>query len=60
VPWQSLTTDARPMRFEEIVNVCGGCVTRTQVREAGANLFRTGELDRMIWFARTGFCHSKC
>lgn len=45
-----LTTHARhdrPMRFEEVVDLCGGRVTRTQVREASANLCRTGKLDRI-------------
>jgi hypothetical protein len=45
-----LTTHARhdrPMRFEEVVDLCGGRVNRTQVREASAHLCRTGQLDRI-------------
>jgi hypothetical protein len=45
-----LTTHARhdrPMRFEEIVDQCGGRVTRLQVSEASAHLCRTGQLDRI-------------
>jgi hypothetical protein len=47
---QVLTTHARhdrPMRFEEIVDLCGGRVTRAQVREASAHLCREGQLDRI-------------
>jgi hypothetical protein len=47
---QVLTTHARhdrPMRFEEIVDLCGGRVTRAQVREASAHLCRAGQLDRI-------------
>jgi hypothetical protein len=45
-----LTTHARqdrPMRFEELVDLCDGRVTRVQVREASAHLCRTGQLDRI-------------
>jgi hypothetical protein len=35
------------MRFEEVVDLCGGRVARTQVREASAHLCRTGQLDRI-------------
>src|SRR5262249_36761924 len=45
-----LTTHAkhdRPMRFEEIVDLCGGRVTRTQISEASAHLCRAGHLDRI-------------
>lgn len=35
------------MRFEEVVDLCGGRVARAQVREASAHLCRTGQLDRI-------------
>lgn len=37
----------RPMRLGEVVELCGGRVTRQQVSEASAHLCRTGHLDRI-------------
>lgn len=37
----------RPLGFEEVVDLCGGRVTRDQVRTASAALCRDGDLDRV-------------
>jgi hypothetical protein len=45
-----LTTHARhdrPLRFDEVVDLCGGRVTRAQVSVASANLCRAGQVDRI-------------